>query len=146
LYSEDNLTGIDLKSYVTKLAGSLFNSYKVDQDEIEFVTDIDEMILDVDTTIPMGLILNELITNALKYAFVGRETGLLKVSLKEQAGGLELIVQDNGVGINTQETRKDSFGMKMIEAFAQKLNASHEVSSGSGTTVKLLIKNYKKSA
>ena len=131
---------------MTKLATSLFNSYKVDQDEIEFVTDIDEMILDVDTTIPMGLILNELITNALKYAFTGRESGMLKVSLKEKGGGLELVVQDNGVGINTQEMRKDSFGMKMIEAFAQKLNASHEVTSGEGTTVKLLIKNYKKSA
>jgi two-component sensor histidine kinase len=146
LYSEDNLTGIELKDYVTKLANSLFASYKVDKDEIDFSTDIDEMLLDVDTTIPLGLILNELITNALKYAFVGRESGNLKVSLKERGEQLELIVQDDGVGMNSQDIRKDSFGMKMIEAFAQKLNATYEVHSENGTRVNLIVKNYKKTA
>lgn len=147
LYKEDNITGIDVGDYVEKLSQSLFHSYKVDQDTIRLKTDIDHLNLDVDTTIPLGLILNELITNALKYAFAGRDNGLLEVILKERDGALELIVTDDGVGINPDDpVRDDSFGMKMIQAFARKLEADWEVNGDQGTTVKLRIKKYKKAS
>ncbi|MDZ4750059.1 MAG: histidine kinase dimerization/phosphoacceptor domain -containing protein [Flavobacteriales bacterium] len=146
LYSEENLTGIDVKDYVGKLSSSLFNSYKVDHDRIDFKTDIQNMILDVDTTIPLGLILNELISNALKYAFEGREEGTLLVSLKENDGVLLLVVKDDGIGMSQSEKRADSFGMKMIEAFAQKLGAEWKVKGDNGTEVELSITNYKRSA
>ncbi|MDZ4823923.1 MAG: tetratricopeptide repeat protein [Flavobacteriales bacterium] len=146
LYSEENLTGIDVGDYIRKLSESLFNSYKVDKDEIVFETDIDKLNLDVDTTIPLGLILNELITNALKYAFSNSINPKLRVSLKETSEGLKLEVSDNGVGYNPDSARKDSFGMKMIEAFAQKLNAQWEVKNENGTVVTMVIKSYKKAA
>jgi two-component sensor histidine kinase len=147
LYQEDNLTGIDVGDYVEKLSRSLFASYRIDDDVIILKTDIDHLNLDVDTTIPLGLILNELITNALKYAFESREEGILEVKLKERSDYLELIVSDNGVGIsNVKEKRGDSFGMKMIETFAQKLEAEFDVQENNGTTVSLRIRKYKKAS
>lgn len=145
LYKEDNLTGIDVGDYIEKLSRSLFASYRVDSDVIILKTDVDHLNLDVDTAIPLGLILNELITNALKYAFTGREEGRLEVSLKEVEGVLELVVADDGVGVSTpKESLGDSFGMKMIDAFAQKLGAEWSVEDRNGTKVQLRISNYQK--
>lgn len=147
LYQEDNLTGIDVGDYVEKLSQSLFSSYRIDRDTIELKTDIDHLNLDVDTTIPLGLILNELITNALKYAFVSREQGLLTVKLKEHKDFLELTVADNGIGMtNVKETLGESFGMKMIDAFAKKLEAEWEVEEDNGTTVSIRIRKYQKAS
>ncbi|NNE56068.1 MAG: tetratricopeptide repeat protein, partial [Flavobacteriales bacterium] len=147
LYKEDNLTGIDVGDYVEKLSRSLFSSYKVDADEVNLKTDVDHLNLDVDTTIPLGLILNELISNALKYAFVGREAGTLSVSLKEKDDMLELVVADDGVGVQIKNhENEDSFGMKMIDAFAQKLDAVWQVENDNGTTVKLQIRKFKKAS
>lgn len=147
LYKEDNLMGIDVGDYVEKLSQSLFSSYRIDEDTVTLATEIDHLNLDVDTIIPLGLILNELITNALKYAFVGRNEGRLEVNLKERADHLELTVKDDGVGFSQDQLlKKDSFGMKMMKAFAQKLDAQWEVTGENGTAVSLKIYRYKKAS
>ncbi|MBL7941755.1 MAG: sensor histidine kinase, partial [Flavobacteriales bacterium] len=146
LYSDDYLTGIDMQDYVTKLSSSLFNTYKTDHDQIELRSDVAPMVLDVDTTIPLGLILNELITNALKYAFVGVTQGILSVYLKEENGQLVLRVSDNGVGMSEGSGRTDSFGLKMIKSFASKLEATWEIRNQGGMTVELRISKYRKAA
>lgn len=147
LYQEDNLTGIDVGDYVEKLSRSLFASYRVDQDAIILKTDIDHLNLDVDTAIPIGLILNELITNALKHAFIGREEGTLEVRLKEKDNVLELTIADDGIGMSApKESKGDSFGMKMIDTFSQKLDAEFKVEEDNGTTVKIRIRKYKKAS
>ena len=109
-------------------------------------TDIDEMNLDVDTTIPLGLILNELITNVVKYAFVDREEGRVDIRLKHKGKELLLEVEDNGVGIQDSATgngQSSGFGMKMIETFSKKLDAEHQVISDNGTLVRMIIRNFK---
>ena len=70
LYKEDNLTGVDMKEYFTNLIEGLFEAYKVSTGTINLKTDIQNIILDIDTVIPLGLIANELISNSLKHAFV----------------------------------------------------------------------------
>lgn len=143
LYQEDNLMGINTKEYINKLSRSLFNSYKIDHDQLELESEVDEINLDVDTTIPLGLILNELLTNALKYAFPNGMSGKILVQLKRVEDELHLIVKDNGVGMDKNSDKTDSFGLKMIQTFAKKLEAEWEVENDNGTTISLKIKKFK---
>jgi len=99
LYRDDNLTGIDMKDYVEKLSQSLFVSYNTTPEAVKLKTDIDDIDLDVDTVIPLGLILNELISNSLKYAFSDQPHGVLEIKLKALSDHLLLAVKDNGKGL-----------------------------------------------
>lgn len=145
LYKKENLTGILVYEYFDKLISSLFNSYNISPGKIELIKDIDQLNLDVDTVVPLGLISNELITNALKYAFPNEASGIIKVSLKELAGMLRLRVEDNGIGIDPNDQKKEEgFGFELIDAFKDKLDASIELTSQKGTAVEILIKNYKR--
>jgi two-component system, sensor histidine kinase PdtaS len=145
LYREDNLMGIEAHEYIAKLTRSLFNSYRIDEDRVQLDTNIDELRLDVDTSIPLGLILNELITNALKYAFPHERKGHIMIRLQKIGESLELEVADDGIGIEnvTHDEDSASFGTKMIQAFANKLDAKWTVNSANGTSITLQIKKFK---
>lgn len=145
LYQEDNLKGIDSSQYIEKLSRSLFNSYRVDENRIKLKTNVEALNLDVDTTIPLGLILNELLTNSLKYAFPGEREGEINITLKEQEEVLLLKIADDGVGMDQAQVDENStsFGMNMLGAFAKKLNASFDIKSENGTEVSMMIKKYK---
>jgi two-component sensor histidine kinase len=144
LYQDDDLTGIEVKSYIEKLSKSLFRSYRLDNGEVELLTDIDDLKLDVDTIIPLGLIINELLSNALKYAFPDGRSGEILVNLKVLGDSLKLTVADTGIGALENIKRSDgtSFGMKMIQAFADKLDATWDIVEDSGTKVELVIKKF----
>ena len=144
LYQEDNLTGVDMKNYIEKLTENLFVSYNIAHGSIQLQTDIDAMQLDVDTVIPIGLILNELISNALKYAFTENETGILSVTLKQQNNDLLLAVKDNGKGLpeGWDINQLNSLGFQIIKSFAQKLKAALMVHNNNGTEVQMLISKY----
>lgn len=149
LYQEDNLTGVDVKDYFEKLTRHLFDSYKVSKDNIDLQLDICDIRLDVDTVIPLGLILNELISNALKYAFDQTEKGILSIRLVESTDQLILQVEDNGKGL--QEVRQNvedatSFGYSMIHTFADQLDGKLEFRSEKGTKVSLTLREYPKVA
>jgi len=144
LYKEDNLTGIELQQYLQQLCLSLFNTYNINEKRIKLTTDIEPLVLDVDSVVPLGLILNELITNALKYAFPDNRKGEIKITLQEKTDGLFLSVEDDGIGI--EDTDKlldgDTFGYDLIDAFKHKLNADLKIEGSNGTSIKMLIKKY----
>ena len=147
LYQDENLIGINIKDYFEKLIKNLFASYQVSNAQIDLELDIDPITLDVDTVVPIGLIVNELVSNALKHAFPDNRPGTLKVSMKESGEGyLTLSIFDDGVGFEQQGLKKstDSFGHKMINAFQKKLNAELNISSDSGTAIELKIQDYQK--
>lgn len=145
LYQRENLTGIQVDDYFEKLIKSLFQSYNISPDRISLQTDIDALNLDVETAVPMGLIANELITNSLKYAFPGERVGSIKVSLKEKGNKIILSVLDNGVGFSDKlGSKKEGFGLELVDAFKQKLNADVSIESNDGTSVILEIKDYQK--
>ena len=145
LYQEDNLTGIDVQHYIEQLTDNLFHSYNIQKESIKLVKEIDQINLDVDTVIPIGLILNELITNCLKYAFENTKDGTIKVILKEENNSLFLSVHDNGTGlpVGFEQGTKKSFGHKMITAFLQKLKGTMKMYTDGGTKVDIEIANYK---
>jgi two-component sensor histidine kinase len=145
LYSEGSLSGIEISDYINKLAQSLFSSYNVKKNTISLETNIEPMLLDIDLVIPIGLVLNELISNALKYAFANRESGTLIIELEKKSAELILKVKDDGIGfpagLNIYQAK--SFGYKLVKAFAQKLKARLEVYNDNGACVLLHIRKYK---
>lgn len=144
LYSEDNLKGIKAKQYIGNLLQNLVHSYNISNEQVKIVTDIEDLNLDVDTMIPVGLILNELLSNSFKYAFTGADKGLLEIHLKQEHQCLHLRVKDNGPGFPPELDAKTakSFGLRMIRAFAQKLKASLEIKNEEGAVVQLEIKKF----
>ena len=148
LYREENLKGVKMKDYFTNLTQNLFDTYNIDEDNISFSTDIDDMELDIDTVVPLGLIANELITNALKHAFEGGVEGNIHVSLKEENQRLKLMVSDDGKGLpeGVLPISGGSLGSKLINSFAEKLDAEVVVDNTEGTKVTIDARTYKKAS
>ena len=144
LYQKENLAGVNMKRYLEKLFSSLFHSYHINESEIELILNIEDINLDVDTVVPIGLAVNELITNALKYAFPDNRDGIIKVGLTEENNELRLTVEDNGIGMQShqQSPTGTGFGFELIDTFKTKLNAELNISSLNGTLVEMIIKNY----
>lgn len=143
LYNEGNIKGIKVKNYIDTLAQGLFHSYNIKPKSVHLTTDIDDLNLDVDTVIPIGLILNELITNSLKYAFREKEYGEIAVTLKKAGESLVLKVRDNGKGFEPDASLETTFGIKLIKAFAQKLKAKLSIYNDNGACVEMHIARYK---
>ncbi len=144
LYSDNDLKSIDMRKYVKKLCANLFNAYKLDHDRVKLHTEVDALHLDIDTAVPLGIIINELIANALKYAFPNGRSGVLRVLLHEKNGKLLLRVSDDGVGMNNFNNEETSFGMKLLSAFKTKLGAEINIDSQAGVDVNYIISKYKR--
>jgi len=145
LYQEENLKGVYMPHFVNTLLESLNHSYRRDLNKLNAEVDVAKIYLDVDTAIPIGLILNELITNVFKYAFEKDKDGKIKVCLKDEGDTLLLQVEDNGKGLpeNFDRRNLNSFGLQLVESLAHKLKASLEIEGVNGTRIPLNIKNYK---
>ncbi len=144
LYGENNLKSIDMQKYIMQLSSNLFSAYKLDHDQVKLTVEVEPILLDVDTAIPLGIIINELITNALKYAFPDNAEGVLTIRLLEENNCLNLYVSDNGVGKSKIEDSQISFGTKLIKAFKNKLKAELEMKTDNGYSVLFSIGKYKK--
>ncbi|VAW29135.1 Two-component system sensor histidine kinase, partial [hydrothermal vent metagenome] len=142
LYQKGNLTGIEMEDYIRNLVESLFVSYGINHKQITFISDISNIRLDVDTAIPLGLILNELVTNVLKYAFEGSK-GELFIQLIKENNNLKLTVKDNGKGFKKSDAAQEGYGMRLIESLSRKLKATVLADSSAGTTYILTIEKFK---
>ncbi len=146
LYQDHNLVGVNVNEYVTKLVNSLVNTYKLNNKDVLVTIQVEPIKLDVDTIIPLGLIINELISNVLKHAFVNKEKGVITISLRVIDNLLTLTVEDNGSGLpedfsveNTQ-----SLGYKLVYSFSQKLEADLSMKGNKeGTKIVIKIKKFK---
>lgn len=143
LYQNDNLSGVEALEYIENLTSTLRATYGVDADRVVVNYDVDKLNIDVDTIIPIGLILNELISNAFKHAFPDEKQGQITIGLKQRNNQLELKVSDNGVGGATDITQSDSFGIRMIRSLAMKLEATVDFKFSNGTEASLLISSFK---
>ncbi len=139
LYRAENLEGISTGKYIERLCRSLLASYQHSSREIELETDVEDMTLDIDTIIPLGLILNELITNSLKYAFDREDPGgKITVGLHRNGEQIDLVVKDNGRGISLVDLDfKKSMGFRLIEAFSRKLGGNFKITNERGAAISL---------
>ncbi len=143
LYQHSNLKGVNARDYFEKLINNLIASYKSDQVRLSLHCDIHPMLLDVDTMIPLGLVVNELTSNALKHAFTNTQTGNIYITLKEVNNTLQLMIRDDGKGATSVELESKSFGFSLIQSFARRLDADVDVTNDNGLSVLLQIRNYK---
>jgi len=143
LYKKEKLTGIEMKPYLSQLCADLIRTYHYEDKEIALDIDVeDELWLDVETVVPLGLIINELITNSLKHAFADQNKGALSISLKIENDMLLLRVADDGSGISHNDLTNDTFGHSLITAFKDKLDAELLIDSTEGTAVTLTIRSF----
>lgn len=142
LYQKEDLTSVGVKGYLDKLFQELLATYNLTNQHINLDLDIEDIDLDIDTIIPLGLIVNELVTNSLKYAFEGREQGTLAASLFRQSDHIILKISDDGIGLPEEaKTSNGSFGHVLVETLAAQLDAELSVASKAGTTVKLAFRS-----
>ena len=139
LQAADSVEAVDAATYLDGLCRDLVASVNNGGTAISLETDIDSALLPTDRAIPIGLIVNELVTNAIKYAFAPNTNGTVLVTFKREPGRLRLTVADDGSGIDPQ--RVDSgLGGRLVEGFAQQLGGQLErESSSQGTTVCLIL-------
>lgn len=100
-YQPGDLSTISIRDYIKNLALNLFDTYGIDPDRIQFHSDFAGVSMDIETATPCGLIINELITNSIKYAFPDNREGFIRVSVlkDDQVGEFQLQVMDNGIGL-----------------------------------------------
>ena len=136
LYESENVSAINMAAYITQLVNYLEDSF--DERPVRFKLTIESIDLDVTQAVPLGLILNEAITNSIKYAFPDNKTGLVAISLKRRAGNnLELIVADNGIGFpkGFDITTSPTMGINLMEGLAHQLGGNFSVSNDGGGKV-----------
>jgi two-component sensor histidine kinase len=105
------------------------------RDGIGLECDFDDMVVNADEAVSMSILVNELVTNALKHAFPDDRQGMIEVSLKRGRGRAELTVADDGIGVKKSARSKGTgLGKRLIETFVKQLGARHEVTSGDGGT------------
>jgi two-component sensor histidine kinase len=134
LYEKDD-SSIDMLTYISELVSHLKDSF--DCEQVRFVLDLDFIELDVSKAVPVGLILNEAITNSLKYAFPDGRPGQILISLKPVPPLVELIVADDGVGLPTDNLTgaKKSLGMSLLKGLTLQIGGTYELRSQRGVEI-----------
>lgn len=140
LYNSRNLADIDLEEYVEGLVHGLMRSYGADSGVIDLKIEVGDVSLGVDTAIPCGLIINELVSNCLKHAFSDGRRGVITVALHSVDGSTELMVRDNGVGMpETVDFRNtESLGLRLVTILAEdQLKGKIALEREGGTTFRI---------
>ena len=140
LYRAEDLAHIDFSDYVKSLSEQLFRTYVINPDKIKLNTDIKFALLDINSAIPCGLIINELVSNALKYAFPDDMKGEINISLHtDQENNHVLTVSDNGIGfpgkIDFRNTK--TFGLQLVNILVDQLHSTVELDREGGTSIKI---------
>lgn len=134
LYQGENLGSIEMLDYFKNLSENIIDAFGAN-DKVEVQYDMDMVELDVDTAVPIGLIVNELLTNSLKYAFPADRKGKIELSLKEMdETQLQLVVADNGVGQTEGASPKGTgFGSQLVQLLTSQLQGSMQADYSTGT-------------
>ena len=145
LYQTDEVATVDMRPYLTELVESLLAAYNFDESRFDLRLELDLSALDVNCAVPLGLIVNELVTNALKYAYAHEPRPQLRILLAPAGpgigGGLLLEVEDNGPGLlpGQWDAATSSFGMQLIQALSGQMGGQVTVRNNPGTYFQLLV-------
>ncbi|MCE5215269.1 MAG: PAS domain S-box protein [Methanobacterium sp.] len=145
LYQSTDLKNIDFGDYIQILSNEIFSTYADDSGNITLDVDVEDIKLDLNTAIPLGLIVNELITNSLKHAFPTGEIGIVKVGFHPEDDKYVFTVEDDGVGfpedIDFQNT--DSLGLQLVNSLTAQIDGEIELIRAGGTRFKITFAEKK---
>lgn len=141
LYQSEHLAFIEMKNYFQNLCENILDSYN-ETERIEVDIDMNEIELDVDTAVPVGLIVNELLTNSLKYAFPNRKKGNIKLSLENiDKDNLSLKISDNGIGKSLDTKVKGTgFGTQLVDLLTRQIGGKLTQEVREGTSISINFK------
>ena len=139
LYRTEDFSSINFSSYLDNLTSNLVSSYRINE-EVILDTNFEEVDLVLDQAIPCGLLVNELVTNALKYAWKKGEAGTITMALEEKEGVIHLEIADDGIGlpVKFEEMKSDTLGLQLVVTLVEQLDGEINVDIQNGT--KYLIK------
>lgn len=141
LYGSSDVSFINFPHYVRRLVHEIQRTYRDSLSRVTIKRDIEPIDLDIDAAMNCGLIINELVTNSLKYAFPGDREGEIVISLKERGQEVELMVKDNGVGFVETQKKRGSLGLTLVEILSQEqLEGELIISTEEGTSFQVRFK------
>jgi len=142
LYRSGNLSRLDVSDYLKTLVHDLVGFYGGGSSPVRLQTDIEAIELGLDTAIHCGLLVNELVSNALKHAFPGGRGGTVRIELKKGAGAqYRLVVADDGVGLDPDVEQSDTLGLQLIHTLADHLEGHVSQHREGGTTFEILFRD-----
>ena len=136
LYKSRDLSKIDFGDYLRSLTDHLFQFFRVGAERIRLETDLEDVSLDVNSAVPCGLLVSELVTNALKHAFPGDRKGLVRIGLhRGETGTVELRVADDGVGFPEAVDFRctESLGLQIVTLLVGQIEGTIELDRKTGT-------------
>lgn len=144
LYRTEDFSSINFADYLVNLVTNLIASYRIQQ-VIDLDSDVEEIDLVLDQAIPCGLLVNELITNSLKYAWIEKQEGIIKLRLHQSGSCVTLIVSDNGLGLpnDFEEMSCDTLGLQLVVTLVEQLDGELTVNVESGTEYLIKFDNTK---
>ena len=137
LYQSENLSAINMPGYIHELTDYLRDCFNTPK-SLRFNLQVEPVELNLSYCMPLGLILNEAITNAIKYAFPGNKNGIINIALKHiQGNNLLLSISDNGIGLpqNFDDVNAQSMGMKLMRGLSEDIDGKFKVTGNNGTTI-----------
>jgi len=143
LYQSKDFAHIDFADYLKRLVTGLINTYDSKEKPINLYFQVEETYLGIDQAVPCGLIVNEIITNAMKHAFIESGEGEISIGLTiKDDDCIEITIKDNGRGIpeDFDIQKSESLGMKLVATLAEQLQAKLDISNDNGTVFKFSFK------
>jgi len=142
LYQTKNFESVNFSEYVTTLAKNLVHTYSINTKKIKLILTLDNLFLSLDASIPCGLIINEIISNSLKYAFPDNRDGIIFVTLRVIKNQVSIEVGDNGVGIpeNVDIKNTQTLGLQLVDTLVEQINGTLNLKRKNGTTFSIEFK------
>jgi len=142
LYRSTDLKHMDFGDYIRTLSMDLFRTYVADPSRIKLEMDVEDIMIDINTAIPLGLILNELVSNSMKHAFPGENSGEIKVKFNKKGDKCILEVNDTGVGFppDLELDKTKSLGLQLVHNLTQQINGKLELKRSPGTRFRIIFK------
>jgi len=140
LYKSEDFASIDFASYIRSLTIHLMQTYQIDPEQINFIADVKDICLDINQGVPVGLLINELVSNALKHAFPKGKKGEIIVKFHtDKKGKKTLIVSDNGIGYpdKVDMSKPKTLGMQLIKDLTKQIGGKLDLVNKAGTTFKI---------
>lgn len=141
LYRSEDFRAVSLKDYFPTLIDEIIDNFHSPAN-ITVLKEIDDIILNTDILSPLGIILSELLTNTMKYAFKGKSDGIIKVSASQDSDNISFTVEDNGVGIPSDMDIRNSrgFGLQLVSMLTEQISGTIKFNSSNGTSFKITFK------
>ncbi len=139
LYQSENLARVDFGAYVRNLTGYLIRAYRTSSTRVALRSDVQDVTLGIDLAVPCGLIINELVSNALKHGFPDGREGEITVKMRADPSTITLMVSDDGVGLpdGVAWQKADSLGLQLVVMLVEQLEGVIELDSSAGTVFRI---------